>query len=63
MSCVECEKFQETDWVYWIRWKAATVGVLACEKHFMEIRQAFIAAMRAERETEEKQGVSKEQIS
>lgn len=38
MSCEACEKFQEEGKVYYYRWGKATVGILACKKHFMEIR-------------------------
>ena len=41
MSCEDCEKFQEEDWVYWFRWGIADIGILACEKHFMEIREVL----------------------
>lgn len=38
MGCPDCEKIREAGDVYWYRWGVATVGIIACEKHFMEIR-------------------------
>ena len=38
MSCIECGEMQQKGKTYYYRWKTATVGIDACEKHFNEIR-------------------------
>ena len=38
MSCSDCEKMDEQGGVYWYRFGAATIGIIACKKHFIEVR-------------------------
>ena len=44
MGCDKCDAVAETGSIYWFRWGAANVGIVACQHHFMEIREALMAA-------------------
>ena len=41
MSCDDCDKVDELNMVAYYRWGSATVGIVSCEKHFREIRDAL----------------------
>lgn len=42
MSCEKCEEMQESSNVYYIRVDKANVGILACEEHFMKVREKLL---------------------
>ena len=41
VSCKECDRMDTEGKVYYYRWGASNVGIIACEKHFMEVREAL----------------------
>ena len=41
MGCERCDKFSEDGAVFWYRWKAANIGIIACEEHAKEIIDAL----------------------
>lgn len=43
MGCEQCEAVEGSGQVYWFRWGAANIGIIACGKHFMEVREALMA--------------------
>jgi hypothetical protein len=42
MSCEECDKFQESGNIYYLRMGIANIGIIACEKHFNEARYKIL---------------------
>lgn len=39
MSCKDCEQFGREGKVYYYRFGVANIGIIACEKHFIEVRE------------------------
>ena len=42
MGCEDCDKFEAEGKVYYYRWGTANIGIIACEKHFKEIREKLM---------------------
>ena len=47
MGCSECEKVEKLGMIAYYRWGKANVGIIACEKHFLEIREVLQKAQRS----------------
>lgn len=42
MSCIDCE--ENPIYGAYFRWKNANVGIIACKKHWLEIREVLVNA-------------------
>ena len=41
MSCIDCEKWQDSEKTTFYRWKNANIEMRACDKHLREIFNAL----------------------
>ena len=39
MSCNDCDQFHSEGKVFWYRFGTANIGIIACERHFREVRE------------------------
>jgi hypothetical protein len=39
MGCQDCDKFQQEGKVFYYRFGTANIGIIACERHFREVRE------------------------
>lgn len=42
MGCDDCDKMDNEGKVYYFRFGTANIGIIACEKHFKEVRQKLL---------------------
>jgi len=58
MSCIDCEKVQESGDIAYVRWGKANIGLTGCDKHLSEI----LTILRENVELAGKMTVSKQPI-
>ena len=49
MSCIDCDKFQDSNLTSYYRWKNANIEIRGCEKHLKEIMEALHKHLSRER--------------